>query len=74
MSVFLQRYLKNGIATKLTVKAAEKRWIEQWKDRGRSPTTMPGKIYQAYVDLSGLALDQMEDKIDWLCWPTSYEE
>jgi hypothetical protein len=72
MLVFLQRYLKNGIATKSTIKAAEKRRIEQWEDQGGSLTTMPRKIYQAYTDLSGLTLDQMEDKINWLCWPDSY--
>jgi hypothetical protein len=72
--VFLQRYLKNGIATKLTIKAVEKRWIEQWKDWGGSLTTTLGKIYQAYSDLSGLTLDQMKDKIDWLCWPASYDK
>jgi hypothetical protein len=74
MLVFLQRYLKNGIATKLTIEVAEKCWIEQRKDWGGSPMTTPGKVYQAYADLSGLTLDQMEDKIDWLCWPASYNK
>jgi hypothetical protein len=74
MLVFLQRYLKNGIATKLTIEAAEKCWIEQWKDWGGSPMTTPGKVYQAYTDLSSLTLDQMEDEIDWLCWPASYDK
>jgi hypothetical protein len=74
MSVFLQRYLKNGIATKDTIAAAERRWIERWKDNGGTPTTTPSKIYRMYAANSGLTLDQMEDEMDWLCWPTTPEE
>jgi hypothetical protein len=74
MSVFLQRYLKNGIATKDTIAAAKSRWIDRWKDNGGTPTTMPSKVYTMYAANSGLTLDQMEDKIDWLCWPTTQDE
>jgi hypothetical protein len=74
MSVFLQRYLKNGIATKDTIAAAESRWIDRWKDNGGTPTTTPSKVYMMYAANSGLTLDQMEDEMDWLCWPTTPEE
>ena len=74
MSVFLQRYLKNGIATKDTIAAAESSWIDCLKDNGRTPTTMPSKVYTMYAANSGLTLDQMEDKMDWLCWHTTPEE
>ena len=67
--VFLLQYLKTGIATRVTVEAASKRWIKRWKDWGRTPRTTPGKVYQAYVELSSLTLDQMKDEIDRLCWP-----
>jgi hypothetical protein len=70
MSVFLQRYLKNGIATKDTIAAAESRWIDRWKDNCGTPTTTPSKVYPMYAANSGLMLEQMEDKMDWLCWPT----
>ncbi len=69
MSVFLQRYLKNGIATKDTIAAAESCWINCWKDNGGTPTTTPSKVYTMYAVNSELTLDQMEDKMDWLCWP-----
>jgi hypothetical protein len=35
---------------------------------------MPSKIYTMYAANSGLTLDQMEDEMDWLCWPTTPEE
>jgi len=74
MSVFLQRYLKNGIATKDTIAAAESRWIDRWKDNGGTPTTTPSKVYTMYAANSGLTLDQMEGEMDWLCWPTTPED
>jgi hypothetical protein len=74
MSVFLQRYLKNGIATKDTIAAAESRWIDCWKDNGGTPTMTPLKVYTMYAANSGLLLDQMDDEIDWLCWPTTQDE
>jgi len=45
MSVFLQRYLKNGIATKDTIAAAKSCWIDCWKDNGGTPTTTHSQIY-----------------------------
>ena len=69
MSVFLQRYLKNGIGTKASIEDAEKRWLDRWKERGGNPVSTPSKVYQVYAEHSGLDLDQMEDEIDWLCWP-----
>ena len=74
MSVFLQRYLKNGIATKDTIAAAESCWIDRWRDNSGTPTTTPSKVYTMYAANSGLTLDQMEDEMDWLCWPTTPEE
>ena len=74
MSGFLQRYLKNGIATKATIADAECCWIEWWKARGGSPTTTPSKLYMAFAEQSGLRFKQMEDEMDWLCWPASLME
>jgi hypothetical protein len=68
MSVFLQWYLKNGKATKDTIADAEHCWIDRWKEHGGSPTTTPAKVYQTFAEHSGLTLDQMEAKMDWLCW------
>jgi hypothetical protein len=35
----------------------------------------PSKVYTMYAaKQSGLTLDQMEDEMDWLCWPTTPEE
>jgi hypothetical protein len=74
MSVFLQRCLKNGIATKATIADAEPCWIKRWKARGGSPTTMPSKVYTAFAEQSGLTFKQMEDELDWLCWPATSME
>jgi hypothetical protein len=74
MSVFLQRYLKNSIPTKDTIADAECHWIKHWKDRGRSPTTTPSKMYQVFAEQIRLTLEQMEDKMDWLCWPATLME
>jgi hypothetical protein len=74
MSVFLQQYLKNGIAMKATIADAEHHWIERWKAHGGSPTTMPSKVYTAFAEQSGLTFEQMEDELDWLCWPTTLME
>jgi hypothetical protein len=74
MSIFLQRYLKNGIATKETIAEAKRRWVDPWANQDNPPGRTPSKVYQAFVEHSGLTLDQMEAKMDWLCWPaTSYE-
>jgi hypothetical protein len=67
MLVFLQLYLKNGIATKDPIADAEWRWVEHWKDRGGSPGTTPAKVYAAFIEQSGLTFKQIEDNIDWLC-------
>jgi len=53
MSVFLQRHLKNGIATKDTVAVAESLWIDRWKDNGATHTTTPSKVYTMYAANSG---------------------
>jgi hypothetical protein len=74
MSVFLQRYLKNGIAAKATIADAERHWIERWKAHGGSPTTTPSKVYTAFAEQSSLTFKQMEDEMDWLCWPTTLME
>ena len=68
MLVFHQSYLKNGIGTRASIEDTEKRWLERWKERGGNPTSTPSKVYQVYAEHC-LDLDQMEDKIDWLCWP-----
>ncbi len=74
MSVFLQRYLKNGIAMKDTIADAEWRWVDCWKDRGGSLGTTPAKVNAAFTEHSGLTFEQIEDKIDWLCWPATSME
>jgi hypothetical protein len=74
MLVFLQRYLKNGIVNKETIGDAEHHWVERSKDYGGYPGATPSKVYLAFVGHSSLTLDQMEDKIDWLCWPATSDE
>jgi hypothetical protein len=85
MSVFLQRFMKHGKANKDTISDAEQRWVNRAKDsfapRDRakdssfvSRGTTPSKVFQAFAERSGLSLEQMEDEIDWLCWPTDSEE
>jgi hypothetical protein len=74
MSVFLQCYLKNGIVTKDTIADAEQRWVERWKDHGSSPSTTPSKVYTVFAEQSSLTFEQMEDKMDWLCWPATLME
>jgi hypothetical protein len=74
MSVFLQRYLKNGITNKETIVDAECCWVKRSKEYGGYPSATPSKVYQAFAKLSGLTLDQMEAEIDWLCWSATLEE
>jgi hypothetical protein len=74
MLVFLQRYPKNGIAMKDTIADAERRWVDRWKDRGGSPGTTPAKVYAAFTEHSRLTFEQIEDEIDWLCWPATSME
>jgi hypothetical protein len=72
--IFLQRYLKNGITTKETIAEAERQWVERWKDMDGPPGRTPSKVYQVFTEHSGLTLDQMEAKMDWLCWPATSNE
>jgi hypothetical protein len=75
MFVFLQRFLRNGIANKDTIVDVERRWVKRAKESiGPHGTITPSKVYQAYAEHSGLTLEQMEDEIDWLCWPADLEE
>ncbi len=85
MSVFLQRFMKHGIANKETIADAEQRWVDRAKeyfaprDRTKDSSSVsrgntPSKVFQVFAERSGLSLDQMEDEIDWLCWPTDSEE
>jgi hypothetical protein len=71
MLIFLQQYLKNGIATKQTIAKAERQWVEHSKDMDGPPSRTPSKVYQAFAKHSGLTLDQMEAEMDWLCWPAT---
>jgi hypothetical protein len=41
---------------------------------GGSPTTTPSKVYTAFAEQNGLTFEQMEDEMDWLCWPTTLME
>jgi hypothetical protein len=77
--------MKHGIANKETIADAEQRWVDRAKDyfapRDRtkdssfvSRSTTPSKVFQPFAERSGLSLDQMEDEIDWLCWPTDSDE
>ena len=85
MSVFLQRFMKHGIANKETIADAEQCWVDRAKEyfaprdhtkdsSSVSRGTTPSKVFQVFAERSGLSLDQMEDEIDWLCWPTDSEE
>jgi hypothetical protein len=74
MSVFLQRFLRNGIANKDTIADTERRWVKRAKESIGPHGATPSKVYQAYAKHSGLTLEQMEDEIDWLCWPADSEE
>jgi hypothetical protein len=71
MSIFLQRFMKHGMANKESIAEVEQRWVEHAKDSHVPRNTTPSKVYQAYAKRSGLTLEQMEDEIDWLCWPTN---
>jgi hypothetical protein len=74
MSIFLEKYLKNGIATKETMAEAERRWVDHWAHQDDPPGRTPSKVYQAFVEHSGLTLDQMEAEMDWLCWLATSKE
>jgi hypothetical protein len=74
MSIFLQRYLKKGITTKETIAEAERCWVDRWAHQDDPPGRTPSKVYQAFVEHSGLTLDQMEAEMDWLCWPETSDE
>ncbi len=74
MSVFIQRFMKYSMANKDTIAKAEQRWVERAKDSHGYRGTTPSKVYQAFAKRSGLTLEQMEDEINWLCWPTDSDE
>jgi hypothetical protein len=74
MSIFLQQFMKHGMANKESIAEAEQRWVERAKDSHVPCNTTLSKVYQAYAKCSGLTLEQMEDKIDWLCWPADSTE
>ncbi len=74
MSIFLQWFMKHGMANKESIAKAEQCWVERAKDSHVPRNTTPSKVYQAYAEHSGLTLEQMEDEIDWLCWPTNSTE
>jgi len=74
MSVFLQRFMKHGLANKDTIADAEQRWVDRAKETQPPRGTTPSKVYQAYAERSGMTLEQIEDEIDWLCWPADSTE
>jgi hypothetical protein len=74
MSIFLQRFLRNGIANKDTIAYAERRWVKRAKESIGPHGATPSKVHRAYAEHSSLTLEQMEDEIDWLCWPADLEE
>ena len=70
MSVIQQRYLKLGHGTSDDVAAAERRWLDRWKQRGGQPgSTTPRTVMAAYMEQYGVSVEQLEDEIDWDCWP-----
>ena len=77
--------MKHSIANKDTITDAEQCWVDRAKDSFTprdhakdssfvSRGTTPSKVFQAFAERSGLSLEQMEDEIDWLCWPTDSDE
>jgi hypothetical protein len=74
MSVFLQQFLRNGIANKDTIVDAERRWVKRAKESIGPHSATPSKVYQACAEHSGLTLEQMEDEINWIFWPADSEE
>jgi hypothetical protein len=74
MSVFLQQFLRNGIANKDVIADAERRWVERAMESISPHGATPSKVYQAYDKHRDLTLEQMEDEINWLCWPADSEE
>jgi hypothetical protein len=59
---------------KATIADADRCWIKWWKACGGSPTMMPSKVYMVFAEQSDLTFEQMEDEMDWLCWPTTLIE
>jgi hypothetical protein len=58
MSIFLQQFLRNGIANKDTIANVECRWVECRAKESIGPHgPTPSKVYQAYAEHSGLTLE-----------------
>jgi hypothetical protein len=57
MSIFLQRFMKHGMANKESIAEAEQCWVERVKDSHVPCNTTPSKVYQAYAERSGLTLE-----------------
>ena len=69
-SVFLQKYLAKGHVHSADIEAAEARWLDRWSSKGGNPGALtPKKVLLAYTAKYGHPLEQLEDEIDWNCWP-----
>lgn len=69
-SVFMQKYLARGHVNSAEIDAAEKNWLETWKSKGGNPGKhTPRSVHAAYVSKYGFSQEQLEDEIDWNCWP-----
>ena len=53
--------------------AVEDRWLERWKSRTRV-STKPRVLMTNYLESHELSIDQLDEEMDWACWPIQEDE
>ena len=46
----------------------EDNWVKRWKPQ-TNVNTRPRALLTSYIEESGIPLEQLEEEMDWACWP-----
>ena len=47
----------------------EQDWVARWRDRLGNPDKTPRQVLRAYIEDLDTTVAQLDDELDWDCWP-----
>ena len=67
IALYIDRYVKD--ITDNERANIESRWIDKWKAKLGQPARTPRQVMQTYCDNFNITPDDLDQAMDWDCWP-----
>lgn len=67
IALYIDRYVKD--ITNNERANIESRWIDKWKAKLGQPARTPRQVMQTYCDNFNITPDDLDQAMDWDCWP-----